>query len=62
MSAAMAIKACSTLVAFFALVSMNGIPISSANAFSQQKNSNNKEGKAVTKSILVLLVCSKKIK
>jgi hypothetical protein len=33
MSAAMAIKACSTLMAFFALVSMKGIPISSANAF-----------------------------
>jgi hypothetical protein len=32
MSAAMAIKACSTLVAFFALVSINGMPISSANA------------------------------
>lgn len=33
MSADIAIKACSTFVAFFALVSMKGIPISSANAF-----------------------------
>ena len=38
MSAAMAIKACSTLVAFFALVSINGMPISSANAFRAQSN------------------------
>lgn len=30
---AIAMKACSTLVAFFALVSMNGMPISSANAY-----------------------------
>lgn len=32
-SAVMAMKACSTLVALFALVSMKGIPISSANAW-----------------------------
>ena len=31
-SAAMVIKACSTFVAFLALVSKKGIPISSANA------------------------------
>lgn len=31
-SDAMAMKACSTLVAFFALASINGMPISSANA------------------------------
>lgn len=31
--AAMAMKACSTFRAFFALVSMNGMPISSANAY-----------------------------
>jgi len=36
-SAAMAMKACSTLVAFLALVSMNGIPISSANAFKDSR-------------------------
>jgi len=33
MDAAIAMKACSTLVAFLALVSMNGMPISSANAW-----------------------------
>jgi hypothetical protein len=32
MDAAIAMKACSTLVAFLALVSMKGMPISSANA------------------------------
>lgn len=31
--AAIAMKACSTLVAFFALVSMKGMPISSAKAY-----------------------------
>lgn len=33
MSAVMAINACSTLVASFALVSINGIPTSSAKAY-----------------------------
>lgn len=35
-SPAMAIKACSTLVAFFALVSINGMPRSSAKAYEQK--------------------------
>lgn len=38
MSAAIAMNACSTLVAFFALVSMKGMPISSANAWLHEKN------------------------
>jgi hypothetical protein len=38
MSAAMAIKACSTFVAFFALVSINGMPISSANALKNKSD------------------------
>lgn len=37
-SAAMVMKACSTLVAFFALASRNGIPRESANSFSKEKN------------------------
>lgn len=37
-SATIVMKACSTLVAFLALVSRNGIPISSANALRNQKN------------------------
>jgi uncharacterized protein YegL len=35
-----AMKACSTFKAFFALVSMNGMPISSANACIQMSNTN----------------------
>lgn len=38
MSADIAMKACSTFVAFLALVSIKGMPISSANAFTKKNN------------------------
>lgn len=38
MSADIAMKACSTFVAFLALVSMKGMPISSANAYQKTRH------------------------